>query len=73
MTITIDTQKTADAVVGTAKLAKLVVSAHAHHQVDKVRNLKSRRAAKRYDKQIAASQAKIGPYKPATIPVQVWA
>lgn len=26
-----------------------------------------------YDAMIAESQAKIGPYKPATIPVQVWA
>lgn len=29
--------------------------------------------AKAHDAMIAASQAKIGPYKPATIPVQVWA
>lgn len=28
---------------------------------------------KEYERQIAASQKKIGPYKPATIPVQVWA
>jgi hypothetical protein len=26
-----------------------------------------------YNEMIAESQAKIGPYKPATIPVQVWA
>lgn len=28
---------------------------------------------KKYEAEIAESQAKIGPYKPATIPVQVWA
>lgn len=27
----------------------------------------------KYEEMIAESQAKIGPYKPATIPVQVWA
>jgi hypothetical protein len=30
-------------------------------------------AEMKYDEMIAESQAKIGPYKPATIPVQVWA
>jgi hypothetical protein len=30
-------------------------------------------AEMKYDEQIAASQAKIGPYKPASIPVQIWA
>lgn len=31
------------------------------------------RATKRYEKKIAESQAKIGPYVPQTCPVQIWA
>lgn len=27
----------------------------------------------KHEREIAKSQAKIGPYKPATIPVQIWA
>lgn len=35
--------------------------------------IKLRREEKAYNAMIVESQAKIGPYKPATIPVQVWA
>lgn len=69
----IDTRKATDPIVSTALVTKLVASTYAHRKMDQVRNAKSRRTEKKYNKQIAASQAKIGPYKPATIPVQVWA
>lgn len=35
--------------------------------------VKHQLAEAKYEAQIAESQAKIGPYKPASIPVQIWA
>lgn len=35
--------------------------------------VKEHRTERRYAKMIKASQDKIGPYKPASIPVQIWA
>lgn len=70
MTITINTPKAVDTVVATAILAPYAARALVQN---KIADRKERREEKRYNKRIAKSQAKIGEYKPATIPVQVWA
>lgn len=38
-----------------------------------IRNARAARKARAYDRMIAESQAKIGPYVPANIPVQIYA
>jgi hypothetical protein len=73
MTITIQTPRIVDQTVGLSVLAAQCVVSLPAYAAEKRLDRKERRADRKYNKQIAASQAKIGEYKPATIPVQVWA
>jgi hypothetical protein len=57
------------------KIVDVYVSAQfaKYDLIHKIEDRKARKAQKKYDARIAEMQANIGPYKPATIPVQVWA